>query len=104
MQSNSLLFILQALKFFFRKNEVLVWILKKTALIFVSKKQRNVPDNLQYDAYDDVENFRSALYCLILKRYKLQKAAANRSGFFYAINCSFPRRRKSRIIKKVSKN
>jgi hypothetical protein len=44
---------------------------------------------LQYDAYDDVENFRSALYCLILKRYKLQKAAANRSGFFYAINCHF---------------
>jgi hypothetical protein len=38
---------------------------------------------LQYDAYDDVENFRSALNCLILKRDKLQKAAANRSGFFF---------------------
>jgi hypothetical protein len=37
---------------------------------------------LQYDAYDDVENLRSVLNCLILKRYKLQKAAANRSGFF----------------------
>jgi hypothetical protein len=50
----------------------------------VSNKTKNVPGNLQYDAYDDGDNFRSALSCLILKRYKLQKAAANRSGFFFA--------------------
>lgn len=47
------------------------------------QNNENVPGNLQYDAYDDVENFRSALNCLILKRYKLQKAAANRSGFLH---------------------
>ncbi|MEG9328861.1 hypothetical protein V6B16_13025 [Salinimicrobium catena] len=48
-------------------------------------KRRHVQDNQQYDAlYDDVENFRSALYCMILKRYFV-KAAATAAAFFMAV-------------------
>lgn len=48
----------------------------------------------------DVEAFRSVPYCINWKGYKMQEAAANRSGFFYTRICHTERSRSVKLEKR----